>query len=600
MKKKLLFGLLILALIAVPLFATACEEEEQPPPAQQEEEEEEEEVGGDWWDELGEPQYGGSICIRSSSLTTNFDVTQLASEQMLFYWWESLFINDWKVDPDVWPFTSAWVPDQYIAGCLAKSWEMTDPLTLTVHIREGIYYEDKPPANGREFTAEDVQYHYDRVLGTGSGFTEPNPSFATQYAFVKKVTATEKYTVVFEFTQPSALNFNNIATLPGRKIECRECVELGEGLISDWTTVVGTGPWTLTDVVAGYHFTYSKNPDYWGYDERHPDNQLPYADSIEVLCITDQATAIAGLRTGQIDVMSFDDWKQAQNLAGTNPELQQAKIPTGGKALQFRYDLAPFNDIRVRKALQMAMNLEEIAETYYGGTVDATPCGSISQSQVGYCYPYADWPQELKDEYSYNPERARELLAEAAADGVFTPNSLGGFDSNCVVPSNADLDLLQIFQSYLLDIGINMEIREMDYTTFLSTVREGKHNGFSMTTFSMSGEVVAPNTTIVTFEPGSPRNYSRIDEPGFNQLREEFRAAADMSQIPEIMRQVDKLTVELHVMVQTFSGSYYTIYQPYLMGYTGQATLEGAATWYEGWFWARLWVDQALKQSMGR
>ena len=62
--------------------------------------------------------------------------------------------------------------------------------------------------------------------------------------------------------------------------------------------------------------------------------------------------------------------------------------------------------------------------------VDGIPCGMISPAIKGYCFPYVEWPQELKDEYSFNVKRAKELLKEAAVDGVFTPNKYGGFNTN--------------------------------------------------------------------------------------------------------------------------------------------------------------------------
>ena len=66
-------------------------------------------------------------------------------------------------------------PSDYVKGYLAESWEFTDPSTFVVHLRQGIHWQNIPPVNGREFTADDVVYHYDRMFGLGDGFTKPSP-----------------------------------------------------------------------------------------------------------------------------------------------------------------------------------------------------------------------------------------------------------------------------------------------------------------------------------------------------------------------------------------------------------------------------------------
>ena len=138
------------------------------------------------------------------------------------------------------------------------------------------------------------------------------------------------------------------------------------------------------------------------------------------------------------------------------------QIPNGASGVSFRLDNAPFTDIRVRQALQMAINRQSLADDYYGGYASTRPVGLVTTAYTGYAYAYEDWPQELKDEYAYNPEGAKALLAEAAADGVFTANDLGGFDTDILAANNGDLQLLQVFKSYFLDIGVDMEINAVD------------------------------------------------------------------------------------------------------------------------------------------
>ena len=87
---------------------------------------------------------------------------------------------------------------------------------------------------------------------------------------------------------------------------------------------------------------------------------------------------------------------------------------------------------------------------------------------TGWGFPYSQWPQDLKDQYAYNPTAAKQLLAAAGY-----PN---GFNTDCVVVNTADLDLLQIVKSYFAAIGVNMDIRPMDLASFTSFVIGGHKN----------------------------------------------------------------------------------------------------------------------------
>ena len=130
-----------------------------------------------WWDKFGTPKYGGTINVVIGFMGLNLDVYQMVGADVDF-WYENLFEPSWTMDRKAWPVAGNFFPDEYWSGTLAESWTIDDPTTITIKLREGVHWQNKKPVNGREFVASDVQAHYDRMLGTGGGYTTPSPMFA--------------------------------------------------------------------------------------------------------------------------------------------------------------------------------------------------------------------------------------------------------------------------------------------------------------------------------------------------------------------------------------------------------------------------------------
>ena len=261
-----------------------------------------------------------------------------------------------------------------MTGALAESWEMLDPLTYVFHIREGIRWHDKAPMNGREFVAQDVVYNFHRYTGSGSGFTEPS-AVAGNVASIpfESIRAPDDSKVVFKLTQPKVDLPDTLLVDWYAWILPPEVIEQ-HGDLTDCDNMVGTGPYMLTEWVKGSSLTYSKNPDYWDFDEKYPDNRLPYIDQINRLIMPDKATSRAALRSGKVDYIGQPGVNQFQaaeveSFQRTNPEIvfsPWAFRSETSVAFNVRHP-SPFQDIRVRKAMQMAIDLETINNTYFGG-----------------------------------------------------------------------------------------------------------------------------------------------------------------------------------------------------------------------------------------
>ncbi len=547
-------------------------------------------AGGKWWGKFGEPQYGGKITTATLNLPSTFDPANFITSGTTGFF-DMLFIWDWTVDRSEYPFKTFVVPQKYIRGMLAETWEWQDPQTLIVHLRKDVYFQNKPPANGRKLTAQDVEFHYDRMMGTGQGYTQPNTFSGGLLNAVQKVTALDDYTVQAKFKQASALNNFNALANPGsqNEIELPEAVKQYGPVVSDWRYAVGTGPFIVTDYVSGSSMTLSRNPNYWGHDERYPQNQLPYVDTFRVLSIPDVSTRGSALRTGKIDVSTGVQWEQAEELTKGNPDLEKAAMPVNAYALELRVDKDPFKDIRVRKALNMAVNREELAKTYWGGTVDGKPAGLFSPYSKGYAFPYSDWPQQLKDEYSYNPERAKQLLAEAGFPKGFKTNVVAG-------NTETDQDIVAMLQTYFAAINVDMEIRPMESVAFQNFVTAAKQDQMDFRNWwAMYAPVDVPLGLFYSKTPRTSGVYVVADDK-YDALVDQFKGSKTEDEAQGFARDAEKYALEQHWTVGLFPLVDFNLWQPYVKGYSGELIFIFQAYWY----WTRLWTEQGLAESMGR
>jgi len=557
-------------------------------------------TGSKWWDKLGKPQYGGEIVIRTSRNFDSFDPYFSEIHTSTYGgWMERLVSDDWTLDPAIWDYTMAWHPSKYMKGQLAESWEFPDPSTHVVHLRKGVHWQNIPPANGREFIADDVVFHYNRLYALGGGFTKPDP-YRAEIGFqdLISVTAIDRYTVVFKWktTSQDSIMETLHGVMQGQCLENPEAVKQW-GDVSDWHHAIGTGPFILQDFTSGSSATMVKNTDYWGYDERYPQNKLPYADKIKYLIIPDQATALAEMRAGKIDIMGGVSAVEAYEMRKTNPEILQIRIPgTQSLTIQPRNDKAPFNDLRVRKAMQMAIDLPAIANDHYHGLVDPYPSTVTSRSLKGWGFPYDEWPQELKDEYAYNPTAAKKLLADAGY-----PN---GFKTNVVADIAWDMDLIQIIKSYFAQVGIDMEIRIMVNDDILAFVGVDPTHELVWREYGPLGHTYSPFQAITRFNTKHFGNmkWLNVDDTVIDAFYTKALAATTEDEMKQIMRDMNERVARQHFAISLLQPMVYNLYQPWLKGYHGQIH----SVWMSmggpsrlSLYGARFWIDRKLKKSMG-
>jgi peptide/nickel transport system substrate-binding protein len=506
-------------------------------------------------------------------------------------WMERLFADNWLIAPSDYNFSTAFRPADYEVGGLASDWEFTDPNTFVAHLRQGIYWQNLPPANGREFVASDVVAHYTRWYNpTTGGYTVDGPHATSNYlADLTSITAPDKFTVVFKWSIANPDWVYECLMLSGtaeNSIECPDAVAL-YGSVNDWHHAIGTGPFILTDFVDNSSATMVANPNYWGHDERYPQNKLPYVQTVKYLIIPDSTTALAALRTGKLDNLDGATIQQSQAVASTNPQIIRTTVPSIGEDIDPRMDTAPFNDVRVRQAMQQSLDLGSIAKDYYQGFVSPNPDSLTSQYMTGWGFPYSQWPQTLQAQFAYNPTNAKALLAAAGY-----PN---GFNTSIVVDQYFDTSLLAIVQSDFAAVGINMSIQVLPFPSYNSLVgTQHKQTALNAGSAGNIGKTTEPISEIGKYITTNSTNSWGFNDPTYNAFYTQAQNATSLDAVKAALLGANQYLLQIHFPISLLQTVTVSLTQPSLHGYYGQndAFTGSYGPTCLGFYSARCWLTQ--------
>jgi ABC-type transport system substrate-binding protein len=325
---------------------------------------------------------------------------------------------------------------------LAGSYEISaDGTTLTFKLRPGVKFH-----NGRDMTADDVKYSIERVVNPetqspGAGFFASIKGFdaasAGEADGLEGIIVVDPTTVKFELSRPDA-TFLHVLALNFAHVVPKEAVE-------EWGAdfgkhPVGTGAYRMTEWTLGQHLVFERNEDYWR-------EGVPNLDKITFEVGQEPNVALLRLQRGEVDVLG-DGIPPAQFLQVKDDPQYQDWIIEGGQLhtgyVTMNVNTPPFDDVRVRKAVNMAINKDRIVRIINNRAVPANQ--PLPPSMPGYAGDYEGYP--------YDPEGAKALMEEAGyGEGVTTELYAMNTDPN---PRIA-----QAIQQDLSAIGINAEIKSL-------------------------------------------------------------------------------------------------------------------------------------------
>ena len=479
---------------------------------------------------------------------------------------------------------NSWIPIEFARGELLEKWEVKkNPPQVVLTLRKGVMWQEKPGVmKAREFVADDVVYSMTRLM--------KSPRAQKEYLeFIDRLEAVNKYTVIMHMKEwvrdwdyRMGWGFYDGVQPPE--------MEKAPGGANKWENACGTGPYMITDYKEGHSQTYTKNPNYW--DSEMIDGkkyQLPFTDKIIMMLIKDEATQIASFRTGKVDLMMAVNWKYFNDLIKTNPQMKWKKVLYGvNTSMAMRMDTKPFNDIRVRRAMNLAINKKEIIDNFFKGNAVLHAYPFPSNFKEIYT-PVEKLPPSARELFTYNPEKAKKLLAEAGYPNGFS------FKAQIASGNQAELDLAAMVVAYLARIGVKLELEPMDYASWLSRMVRKTHSAGLFFNNGPGGPLSGLRKNFMTGQTWNPHMMS---DPYVDNTWKALSGSPVLSDAL-VNREIKKLVTycidqaPAIILPQPYS---YVMWWPWVKNYYGEKRVGCQRS---GPIWARVWIDQDLKKKMG-
>ena len=327
--------------------------------------------------------------------------------------------------------------DGEIIGDLATEWSANEDATAwTFKLREGVTFSDGTP-----FNAEAVKISLERFMNE----TLSNGNLWTTFTGVDVV---GDYECVLNFSEANGAVLNNLCETPmlNPKVIQEEGVD---GLAK----AIGTGPYTLESWEMGSKITMKKNPTYWG--------EAPVYETIEYYVIQEDATRLAAVQTGQVDIADSLPADLVMTVEG-DPNVQIHRINTQDLMfLGLKCDQYPFDDVNARKAVMYGINRQSLVDNVMLGGSAEVRC-MLAEGMMGYSdeFPVIEYDLELAKEYLAKSDYKGDTLEFIAPIGWYAKQS----------------EQCQAIIADLKAVGFDVELTMLEGATFSTTRNSGHYD----------------------------------------------------------------------------------------------------------------------------
>jgi len=542
MKSKVLLIFLALVLVVSMAGLAACaapEEEEEAPTVEEEAPPKEEEAPP-----VEGPKYGGILVAPSAYWTSGFDAHRKLAYVSFFTF--PVFNNLVRFDP-----TKSSIAPEDIQGDLAERWEVSDDgKAITFYLRKGVKWHD-----GQPFTADDVVYSIKKM-------TDPERSAIVgnfpAYRHIEKI---DDYTVRIHLNQYQP-SFIAQLCIGYCSIQPEHMAD------TDWHStdfLVGTGPFKFKSYVAEVSYEVERNPDYFRKDEAG--NQLPYLDGYKLMCMPDGSARMDAFASKRIDQeINIMAKETVDRIKSQNPDaiLYIGKGSFVVTCHWFNLDYEPLQDVRVRQALSLAVNTEEMVTAGYGDPM-------FRDSSCGYFAPEFGLPLEevakLKGVYGNTYEErlaeAKKLMKDAGYADGFTLKSITKNYPQHVREAEYYTD------AWKRHLNIDIDYTPLPVAEANKAMAAGDYHTLSNPVISMIGD---PDEVCVYFKTGAGLNVSHYSNPELDRLIEEQSKETDSAKRKQLVQEIERIVISEHLAIIEGFNLGGTAWWPYVKGWVPPPT----------------------------
>jgi len=395
-----------------------------------------------------------------------------------------------------------------IEPSLAVKWENPDPTTYILQLRHNVKFH-----SGNPFTAEDVKFSIERILDPNTTATR-----SKEFSSVQSVTVLDPYTVKITLKKADASFLDLLAAAEAMVVD-KKWVQSG-GNFKQATS--GTGPFKQGPFEAGARYTLVKNPDYW-------EQPYPYLDRIEYSSIPKDEVRMQALQTGNTDMTEYIPWQYIKTLE-KDANVQVFMGYDTFNVIRMNPKRPPFDNVKVRQAFNYLIDRKEIVDLAWGG---------LSRPMEAALIPEGHWAYPNLKVWSYDPAKAKRLLAEA---GVNPATTKIVFDSTTL---SVHMDDAQIIVTQLQKAGFTqVELKPMDVPTQQKKRVSGDYQ-FFIDGFSLPWP--DPDFYTVWFSSGGPLYGKTVGfaDDTLDKLLDEGRSTLDQTKRKVIYGQIEQRLTEL-------------------------------------------------------
>ncbi|HEY6983055.1 ABC transporter substrate-binding protein [Reyranella sp.] len=406
---------------------------------------------------------------------------------------------------------------------LALSWSSSEDFkTWTFKLRPGVKFQDGTP-----FNAQAVVWNFNRQKDPKN-----NCRCAFYISFINSVEATDDLTVVYHLRDPS-VNLPTLLTIQSSNnvIQSPSAIQ-AKG--DDYNrNPVGTGPFIIKSWAAGDRMVLERNPNYW--NKGHP-----YLDRVVLRPLPDSQSRFASLQSGEAQLVWADEY-EADNIARARKDKNLKVLDyvgSGAAVYAFNTKVAPFDDVRVRQALVMALDRKKMSQALTNGL--ARPATN----------PYGDgsWVK-CKDDGALpeDPAKARALLKEYGKPVEF---------KMLVTATPRGRAVGQVMQQLWKQVGAKMEIEQVDQATIVPRAFQRQ---FQLTPWRIVDLSDPDPQMYANFHTGSPVALANYSDPELDKLLEHARVTADPAKRTEDYCAISRLINKEALWFWTFQNTYYAM-----------------------------------------